>query len=114
MEVGYEVHIITGTLAIDDLIEDLRSKGIAWTHWFSIVQYHLDKGDVVVKFVDDQPWMNKEVWNRTKTLYCVEEEIDMVFDDSPVYGSYFNDRCLYLLQKDQSAQEIRITFVGRI
>ena len=58
--------------------------------------------------------MDKEIWNRTKAEYCAEAGIDMMIDDSPVYGSYFTGKCLYLLQKDQRAQEVWMTLAGRI
>jgi len=111
---GHEVHVITGAQAKPQLLEKLKSSGITWTHWFSIVQYHLDKGDVDVKFVDGEPWMDREIWNRTKAEYCEETGIAMMIDDSPVYGSYFTNNCLYLLQKDQRAQETWMTLAGRI
>ena len=58
--------------------------------------------------------MNKEIWNRTKAEYCEREGISLMLDDSPVYGSYFTGECLYLLQKDQKAQETWMTLAGRI
>lgn len=115
---GHEIHVITGAQKTPELEEKLFSAanglGIKWTHWFSIVQHHLDKGDVEVKFVNGQPWMDREVWNYTKAEYCEEVEIDMMIDDSPIYGSYFTGKCLYLLQKDQKAQETWMTLAGRI
>ena len=113
-EAGHEVHIITGAQRTPEREFHLQEVGIRYTHWFSIVQYHLDKGEVDVKFVDGQPWMNKEIWNRTKAEYCEREGISLMLDDSPVYGSYFTGECLYLLQKDQKAQETWMTLAGRI
>jgi len=114
VDAGHEVHIITGAQQAPELKNKLIEAKIWWTHWFSIVQYHLDRGDCDVKFVDGQPWMDKEIWNRTKALYCEREGIDMMIDDSPIYGSYFMGKCLYLLQKDQRAQATWMTLAGRI
>ena len=111
---GHEVHIITGALYTDELGDKLRKFNIRWTHWFSIVQYHLDLGDAEVKFVDGQPWMEREIWNLTKAEYCEREGISLMVDDSPVYGSYFTGNCVYLLQKNQKAQEAWMALAGRI
>ncbi len=113
-EAGHEVHVITGAQRTPELEFRLQDLGIRYTHWFSIVQYHLDKGDIDVKFVDGQPWMDREAWNRTKAEYCEEAGIDLVIDDSPIYGSYFTGKCLYLLQKDPKAQETWMHLAGRI
>ncbi len=114
VEAGEEVHIITGaqrTLALEEM---LRAGGIAWTHWFSIVQYHLDRGDVAVKFVDGNPWMDREIWNRTKAEYCAREGIDLMIDDSPIYGSYFTGQTIYCLQRNPREQEAWMVLAGRI
>ena len=36
-------------------------------HFLSIAQHHMDKGETEVKWVDGEPWMDDEIWNRTKT-----------------------------------------------
>jgi len=100
VEAGHEVHVITGEIYSDDLGSRLRANGVAWTHWFSITQYHIDEEDVEVMWKDGQPWMDAEVWNRTKSDYCQEQGIKMLIDDSPVYGKYFDRGTIYLLQKD--------------
>lgn len=100
VEAGHEVHVITGEIYSDDLGSRLRANGVAWTHWFSITQYHIDKEDVEVMWKNGQPWMEAEVWNRTKSDYCREQGIKMLIDDSPVYGKYFDKGTIYLLQKD--------------
>ena len=114
MKAGHEVHVITGIQKTPELTAQLEEAGIVWSHWFSIVQYHLDRGDVVVKFEGDQPWMDREVWNRTKAEYCERMQIDLMIDDSPVYGSYFMGRTIYCLQKNPQAQEAWMTLAGRI
>jgi len=99
---GHEVHVITGAIQTPELTETLKLAGMSFTHWFSIAQYHIDKGDSEVKFVDGEPWMEDEVWNETKAQYCHEEGIRLLIDDSPVYGKYFDEKnsTIYLLQKD--------------
>jgi hypothetical protein len=97
---GHEVHVITGAVWNEEMGADLKSKGIVWTHFFSITTHHEEKGDVEVRWVDGKPWMDADVWNETKAVYCREENIVWLIDDSPVYGKYFDDANIYVLQRD--------------
>ena len=97
---GHEVHVITGAVMSHELEGILKESGVTYTNFFSIAQYHMDKGDNEVKWVDGEPWMDDEVWNRTKADYCHREGINVLIDDSPVYGQFFDKDTIYLLQKD--------------
>jgi len=114
MKEGHEVHVVTGAQQTPELEAKLKGYGIVWSHWFSIVQYHLDLGDTLVTFDGDQPWMDKDIWNRTKAEYCEKVGIALLIDDSPVYGSYFMGDTVYCLQKHPKAQEAWMTLAGRI
>jgi len=96
---GHEVHVITGAVMSPELDAILKKAGVTYTHFFSIAQHHMDKGEDEVKWVNGEPWMDDEIWNRTKAEYCHKEGIRLLIDDSPVYGQYFEDT-IYLLQKD--------------
>ena len=110
----HEVHVVTGHQETPELVDKLSSFGIRWTHWFSIVQYHLDLGEVEVIFEGKQPWMDKEVWNHTKAEYCERVRLDLLIDDSPIYGSYFMGKTVYCLQQNPKAQEAWMALAGRI
>lgn len=118
VQAGHEVHIITGLPETAELTKQLAfpvgSRGIKWTHWFSIVDYHLKLGRYEIRFDGDQPWMAREIWDRTKAEYCDREEIDLMIDDSPTYGSYFTGKTVFLLQKNQRYQEVWMNLAGRI
>lgn len=102
---GHEVYVITGSIHTDEEASKLRTWGIEWDHWFSVTQYHMDKGDVEVEWVDGKPWMDADVWNRTKGDYCRDEGINWMVDDSPVYGKHFDEDNVYVLQRDPREQE---------
>ena len=104
LDAGHEVHIITGYQPNFGVTTDLTASGIVWTHWFSIVQYHIDLGEYPVEFRDGKPWLDGEVWDREKAEYCEREGIAMLIDNSPSYGANFKGDCLFLLQKDQKSQ----------
>jgi hypothetical protein len=111
---GHEIHVVTGHRWTPEIEEMLTTRGIFWTHWFSIVDYHINLGEHKVIFEGDQPWMDAEVWNRAKAEYCEREGIDLMIDDSPVYGSHFTGTTVYCLQKNLSAQEVWMRLAGRI
>lgn len=87
---GCEVHILTGGVTEKDmkLIEDYDIK---YTHLFSIVKYHEEKGTETFgkhpKFGFDM--ISDEAWDRTKGDYCKEHGIDLHIDDTLVYNDYF-------------------------
>ena len=115
---GHEVHIITGHQKTTELTDQLTYPrgciGVKWTHWFSIVDYHIEQAKYKVSFEDDQPWLNDEAWNRTKAEYCDRVGIDLMIDDSPTYGSYFTGETVFLLQKNPKNQEAWLRLAGRI
>jgi len=114
---GNEVHIVTGLIEVEGVPLCLEA-GIEYTHYFSIVDYHTDQGTQVEWKENGRgettPFMDNEKWDRTKADYCERMGITMIFDDSPVYGKYFNGDCLYLLQKnhDRSFWEKDLSAIG--
>ncbi len=118
VQAGHEVHIITGHPETAELTQQLAfpagRQGIKWTHWFSIVDYHIERNEHQVRFEGDQPWMDDDAWNRTKAEYCERVGIDLMFDDSPKYGSYFTGKTVFLLQRNQENQEAWLRLAGRI
>jgi len=86
---GHTVYIITGAKITPKLIEKLREIGMEWDHLLSITDFHVNKKDVRVHFDEKgNPWMDQEVWDETKAQMCKEHKIDMLIDDSNVYGRY--------------------------
>jgi hypothetical protein len=102
---GHEVHVITGASQTEEVESKLKEMGIEWTHFFSITDYHEKRGDVEIRWVDGKPWMDADVWNRTKGDYCREVGIAWLIDDSPVYGKYFDGDNVYVLQRDPRDKE---------
>lgn len=93
LQAGHEIHIITGA-STKKAKRDLRSVGMVeeknYTTIFSLTDYLIDKG-VDVHWKDPStPMFPDEEWNKAKAVYCQENEIDMHFDDSEIYGLYFS------------------------
>lgn len=116
VKAGHEVHIITGHQETAELVGELSTPPwpLTWTHWFSIVDFHIELNEHKVRFEGDQPWMEADAWNRTKADYCERVGIDLMFDDSPKYGSFFTGETVFLLQKNPQNQEAWMKLAGRI
>lgn len=96
---GGEVHIITGQKDTPELRDKVKKLGIPFTHFFSITSYHESIGTPIRYDERGRPWMDIELWDRTKADYCKREGIGMHVDDSPVYGKYFDSNIKYILVK---------------
>lgn len=87
-----EVHIVTGLTEeraeeeIGHIIDLDRIDG-----YFSIADYLVLMPGVEVEFVDGLPWATEYEWNNAKAVYCYNNQIDILFDDSPIYGPTFDD-----------------------
>jgi len=85
-----EVHIVTGATLertkeeVGHLINLDRIDG-----FFSITEHLESRPDVEVKWIDGLPWADETAWNSGKADYCYENQIDILFDDSPIYADTF-------------------------
>jgi len=86
---GHEVIIITGRMKSHGAIEEIEEIGISYTKFYSIVDYHIEMGTEVIYDEKGNPWIDDDLWNRTKAEICEKENIDFHIDDSPIYGQYF-------------------------
>lgn len=86
---GIEIHIITGEKVSVEMIEQLREWEIKYDHLFSIVDYYGALGTKIIWDKDNNPWIDKYLWDKAKSDYCRREKIDLHIDDSEIYGQYF-------------------------
>lgn len=89
-DAGHEIHIITGITAGKEVLQELLDIGIRWHRFFSIVDYHKSIGTPIEYGKDGLPWLDRELWNKTKGEYCKRVGIDMHFDDTGEYEQYFH------------------------
>jgi len=97
---GHEVHIMTGESEVTAHIT-VESYNIWSSHFFSIMDYHTELDDVTIfdkkhSVVD----MDPHVWNMTKGEYARREGVDIMFDDSKIYGQFFPTSCTYIRVPD--------------
>lgn len=84
-----EIHIITGIKQeLDDVVEQTK---IVYDHWFSIHQECEDRGYEIRYDEKGRPWVDEELWDPLKAEYCEKVGIDILIDDSLVYGKYFDE-----------------------
>lgn len=86
---GGEVHLMTGELVTEKLHEQIERCGITYTHLFSISEYHKEKGTPMRFDEKGTPWIDEELWCRSKGDYAREHKLDIVFDDTEEYAKYF-------------------------
>lgn len=86
---NHEVHIITGRRVRDGALEEIKELGISYTNFFSIADYHEEIGTKVWEDDNGNPWLEGELWDKTKGEYCKRHRIDFHIDDTERYGEYF-------------------------
>ena len=94
---GHDVHIISGRRVSDGALDEIKELGLSYTHFFSISDYHVEKGTKVWEDDDGNPWLEGELWDRTKGDYCAKHQIDFHIDDTARYGDYF--KTTFMLSK---------------
>ena len=105
----HEVHVITGVYECDreEVQAKLLKAGVKWTHWFSVPEFLLESGVPSIGTSRDGhlKWAEGD-WDRVKAQYCNIKDIDMMFDDSPHYGQYFNGKTIFMLQRDPKSAHL--------
>lgn len=86
---NHEVHILTGRRVRDGALEEIKELGISYTHFFSIADFHEETGTKVWEDDNGNPWLEGELWDKTKGEYCKNHKIDFHIDDTERYGEYF-------------------------
>ncbi|GAF72031.1 unnamed protein product, partial [marine sediment metagenome] len=90
-DLGYEIHILTGTLPDIELFRELDSYNIKYDELFSILGHHKKEGNTEM-WQDSKKgwWIDDDVWNKTKADYCNKNELAFHLDDTRIYGKYFD------------------------
>lgn len=88
---GHEVHLMTGEQSSERLFEQIEGCGLKYTHLFSISDFHIERGTEMNYDEFGNPWMTKEVWDKTKYEYAKETGLELVIDDTERYSNYFVD-----------------------
>lgn len=88
---NFEVHVLTGShIKGQKIEEELQKYGIAYTHLFSISDYHKEKGTEGMWYDEKgDPWVSDTDWDRTKADYCAKNNIAFCIDDTARYAKHF-------------------------
>lgn len=88
-QLGYEIHILTGSLITKELTDEIHGYGIEYDHIFSILEHNRKIGTQM--WQDDKGWwIDDDVWDKTKAEYCEKNNINFHIDDTRKYGKYFS------------------------
>lgn len=88
-EAEHEVHILTGRRISDGALKEVEELNLSYTHFFSIADYHREKGTKMWEDENGNPWLDDKTWDRSKADYCKRNKIDFCIDDTERYGEYF-------------------------
>jgi len=87
---GYEIHIITGSLITEELLTELSLYNINYDQIFSILGFHQDKETEIWEDANGNLWIDDDIWNESKGNYCNRNDFVFHLDDTKVYGNYFD------------------------
>lgn len=105
-ELGYKIHILTGSLITKKLTDQLDSYKINYDSLFSILEYHKNLGSEMWK--DKRGWwIDDDLWNETKANYAKKKKLDFHLDDTRIYGKYFETPFGHITPGDQRILEIK-------
>lgn len=104
---GVKIYITTGVPITPKVREQLAKWGIEYDVLFSITGYHEANGTTIKWDEKGDPWIEEEIWDRTKADYCKWNDIDLAIDDSTIYGKYFDTPYL-LFDKKNIKMDIEI------
>jgi len=90
--VGDEVYIITGQKYDDQIKRLFEEKGIEgyYHRYFSILQHLEDKG-VQIEWKEGGGFADDNEWNVVKRDICKAHNVDIIYDDSPIYRDTFDE-----------------------
>lgn len=117
---GNEVHIVTGnSLQKEGFLEKIKNLGIQYTHIFSVADHLIASGEEYSGTLDN-PWFNIDAWDKVKGEYCLENKIDLMFDDTMAYSKHFHTPFAFLLSscnvdhKDIYIEKLKTTKTNRV
>ena len=106
---GHQIHIITGQ-PWGQAIQTVYENQISFTHYFSIVNHHLDIGTPMTK-KDNGWWMDKKIWLKSKGDYANYNLIDIHFDDQVEYARYFDVSCEVVIVPPKDFEEKLLSYL---
>lgn len=77
IKAGHEIHIMTGHQDTEDFRKKIEDTGVQYTHFYSIVSYHMEKGTPISWDDSGHPWFDPLLWDKSKADYCKESDIDI-------------------------------------
>jgi len=88
---GWKITVATGSHIVEsNIVEILNNYNIAYTHLFSIADYHRENKTQGMWYdTNGDPWVSDEDWDKTKAEYCKRNNILFCIDDTARYAHYF-------------------------
>ncbi|OVE71675.1 hypothetical protein BVX93_02295 [bacterium B13(2017)] len=103
---GFEIHIITGK-EWSDVEPKLKKYNISFTHHYSIVDYHKQMHTNMKKKRSGW-WMDEEIWNKSKGIYCKRKKVTLHFDNDLIYAKWFPENCTFVWVRKKNFKDFLI------
>lgn len=100
---GWEIHIITGS-GTEQAKREMTELGMSYTHIFSVCDHLVKTGaktNAELGIASRYPFPD-ETWNKVKSIYCIENKIDMHIDDMPEYLEHFSTPFMTHIDKNRN------------
>ena len=91
-QAGHTIYIMSGQ-PLDNNMRALLKKHDIWFyhHYRSVETYLLEQGEHEYKDTPKGKFWPDTIWDPVKAQMCDEENIDMIFDNSPAYAGTFKN-----------------------
>ena len=112
-EQGHDIYIVTGREKDPELVKEIEGNKICYRDILSITTYQKVLG-TPISYLDDrksQPIIDPTIWNPTKAALCATAGIDIMVDDSTIYGKYFRDiKTQYITYTPKMKEFLKLLF----
>ena len=101
---GCEIIVITGPPLVKAMVEVNAAgyaSGVHFDRVISVVDWLKENGASMTEDDNGNWWTEDVLWWQSKSKICIQENIDVMIDDSPEYGEYFEfaDTKFVLIEK---------------
>lgn len=93
-DLGFEIYILTGesdSLQFETLLKSYNNGLQWWNEIFSVTDYLINIGEHYKIDQNGRCCFNELLWNKCKSVYCKNNNIDLHIDNKKEYLKYFND-----------------------
>jgi len=89
----------------------VKKLGVPYSHFFSIVDYHLATGTTMWQ-KNGTWWMDTVTWQSSKGKYCDYKGLDILIDNSIEYKFFMPEKCGFLFVEEDTDIDLMLNEVS--